>query len=72
LDDGLTRRERYLQNKFYGPNSQPRPAQPQGKGAKQGRQQHQKKEVKEEKEERKPAEKKVEHLKKEKVVKEQP
>lgn len=69
LDDGLTRRERHLQNKFYGPNSQPQPAPPQGKGANQGRQQHQKKE---EKEEAKQPEKKVEHLKKEKVVKEQP
>lgn len=71
LDDGLTRRERHLQNKFYGPNSQPRPAHPQGKGAKQGRQQHQKKEEKAPKEEAKQPEKKVEHLKKEKVVKEQ-
>lgn len=69
LDDGLTRRERHLQSKFYGPDSQPRPVQSQGKGAKQGRQQHQKKE---EKEEGKKPEKKVEHLKKEKVVKEQP
>ena len=72
LNDGLTRRERHLQNKFYGPNAQPRPAQPQGKGAKQGRQQHQKKEEKVLKEEAKQPEKKVEHLKKEKVVKEQP
>lgn len=69
FDDGLTRRERYLQNKFHGQNSHPRPTHPQGRGGKQGRQQHQKKE---EKEEAKQPEKKVEHLKKEKVVKEQP